>query len=329
MRGGSCKRCGGMITTATAPVIPGTSFGPTILGFIEEYYAGRCTDQTISYFFDTLYGFAVSQNAIWNARKAIRDLLSGTYQEILDHIAEAPFVQFDESPIRMNGKRGYIWLATIRDATYIVAAPSRAAAVLDIHFNRILYVPAVSDGYVVYNMLPIRQRCWVHLLREAEEYAIRNGGSDISCYCRLLSLYRAIKGRESAGSSECLSLERAVLGIASSYPEGHKFRIKLEGAAPHLFTFLRYPGMPPHNNGAELEIRDTAVLHRNVRHQLSTIKGRGVFSVLVSVARTCRKLGIFPRTAVENLIRDPDWRLFKPPPGQELQEPVAPLAAAC
>ena len=178
-------------------------------------------------------------------------------------------------------------------------------------------------------MLPVRQRCWVHLLREAEEYAIRNGKSDISRYCRLLSVYRAIKGRESADSSECLSLEKAVLEIVSSYPEGHKFRTKLEGAAPHPFTFLRYPGMPPHNNGAELEIRDTAVLHRNARHQLSTAEGRGVFSVLVSVARTCRKLGIFPRTAVESLVRDPDWRLFKPPPGLECQEMVAPVAVAC
>ncbi len=57
--------------------------------------------------------------------------------------------------------------------------------------------------------------------------------------------------------------------------EGHKFRTKLEGAAPHLLTFLRYPGMPPRNNGAQLEIRDTAVLHRNVRHQLSTAEGGG------------------------------------------------------
>ncbi|MCE2508840.1 MAG: hypothetical protein J4G04_06040 [Nitrosopumilaceae archaeon] len=87
--------------------------------------------------------------------------------------------------------------------------------------------------------------------------------------------------------------------------------------------------MPSHNNGAELEIRDTAVLHRNVRHQLSTVEGREVFSVLVSVARTCRKLGIFPRTAVECLIRDPDWSLFKPPPGQEHRDLVAPVAAAC
>ena len=221
-------------------------------------------------------------------------------------MAEAPFAQLDESPIRMNCKRGCLWLATIRDAIYIVAAPNRAAAVLYIHFGKILGVPVVSDGYVVYSILPIRQRCWGHLLREAEEYAIRNGGSDRPCYCRLLSLYLAIKGRESACSSECLSLEMVVLEIASSYLEGHKFRTKLAEAAPNLFIFLRYPGMPPHNNGAELEMRYTAVLHRNVRHQLSTAEGREVFSVLVSVARTCRKLGIFPRTAVECLIRDPD-----------------------
>ena len=62
-----------MVTTAAAPAISGTSLGPGILGFIEEYYAGRCTDQTISYFFDALYGFAPSQNAVWSARKAIRD----------------------------------------------------------------------------------------------------------------------------------------------------------------------------------------------------------------------------------------------------------------
>ena len=165
MRRGSCRRCGEMITAAVAPAIPGTSFGPGIVWFIEEYYAGRCTDQTISYFFDALYGFDLSPNAVWNARKATGDLLMGTYMEILDHIAEAPFMRTDESPVRMNGKRGYIWLATVGDATYIVAAPGRAAAVLDIHFGKILGVPVVSDGYIVYNALPIRQRCWVHLLR--------------------------------------------------------------------------------------------------------------------------------------------------------------------
>ena len=322
-----CKRCG-EISAARAPVIPGTCFGLHALGFVEEYYAKRATDETTSYFFKALYGFAVSPNTVWNARKALKNLLKGTYGEILNHIAEATFVQFDESVFKMNGRKGYVWLVTVEDATYLVAAPSRAAAVLDLHFGKLPGIPVVSDGYAVHDIFPVRQRCWAHILREAEKMAIRNGGNDLSCYRRLLSLYKRIKGRESAGSAECLDLERAVLQIAVSYGKGHRFRGTLEGAAPHRFTFLRYPGMSPHNNAAELEIRDSVVLHRNVRHQLSEPEGRAVFSVLVSVARTCYRRGIFPRMAVEELARDPDWSIFKPPE-QERKEPAMLAAAAC
>ncbi len=86
--------------------------------------------------------------------------------------------------------------------------------------------------------------------------------------------------------------------------------------------------MPPHNNAAELEIRDTAVLHRNVRHHLSEPEGREVFSLLISVACTCHKRGIFPRVAVEELIRDPAWSIFRPP-DQERKEPAMLAVAAC
>ena len=112
-------------------------------------------------------------------------------------------------------------------------------------------------------------------------------------------MYKRIKERESAGSAECLDLERAVLQIAAPYSEGHRFRGTLEGTAPHLFTFLRYPGMPPHIDAVELEIRDSVVLHRNARHQLSKPEGRAVFSVLASVACACYKQEIFPRMSVE------------------------------
>ena len=74
----------------------------------------------------------------------------------------------------MNGRKGYVWLATVEDATYLVAAPSRAAAVLDLHFGKLLGIPVVSDGYAVYDILPVRQRRWAHILREAEKLAIRN-----------------------------------------------------------------------------------------------------------------------------------------------------------
>lgn len=69
--------------------------------------------------------------------------------------------------------------------------------------------------------------------------------------------------------------------------------------------------MPPHDNATEMTIRDIVVLHHSVRHQMSEPEGGQVFSVLVSVARTCQKQGVFPRAVAEYVIRDPGWRMFK------------------
>ena len=275
MGSGYCKRCN-YTSHAKPPTLPNTSFGPIALGFILEYYHNNNTDNTISYYFESLYGFKTSANSIWNARKAIRNLLRGTYDKILGHIAEAQFVQFNESPIKISGKRGYTWLVTIPNATFLVVAPSRSAVILDLYFGKLLDKPAVVDGYCVYYRLAIKQRCWVHILHDAEEYTMKNDKGLVQ-YRRLLALYNSIKKKESADSAKCLDLQRTLHNIAQSYPEKHKFRITLENAAPFLFTFLRYPRMPPHNNDAEREIRDTVVLQNNVRHHLVNAKGMEVF----------------------------------------------------
>ena len=317
-----CNRCNA-ISTGTEPTINGTSLGPKALGFILEYYAKRSTAKTIAYYFDVLYGFGISPNTIWNARKALRDLLEGQYKSIMDTMSQAPHIQMDESWIKINGKKGYVWLATVMDATYIVVNPSRSAVVLDLHFSRLYDIPVVVDGYAAYNRFAIKQRCWVHLLCEAEKLAIRRGGNDLCQYDRLLKMYNGIKKMDRADAAQCRDLEKHVLEIAMSYGEGHKFRTTLEGATPYLFTFLRYSGMPPHNNDAEWDIRDTSVLQRNVRHKLCEPDGMNVFAVLVSVSRTCYKQGIFPRIAVEELIKNPDWSIFKPPNNEKKADAVA------
>ena len=71
------------------------------------------------------------------------------------------------------------------------------------------------------------------------------------------------------------------------------------------------------------DIRDTSVLQRNVRHKLCEPDGMNVFAVLVSVSRTCYKQGIFPRIAVEELIKNPDWSIFKPPNIEKKADAVA------
>ena len=64
-------------------------------------------------------------------------------------------------------------MVTTNDATYMIVSP-RGATVLDLHFVSLLNILVVVDGYNAYNMFNIRQRCWTHLLRDAEKYAIKH-----------------------------------------------------------------------------------------------------------------------------------------------------------
>ena len=65
-----------------------------------------------------------------------------------------------------------------------------------------------------------------------------------------------------------------------------------------MLTFLSHSGMPPHNNSAELAIRDGPVVQRNMRYHVTTPDGRGIFSRLLTLIRTCRMNGAFPCRAV-------------------------------
>ena len=194
----ACKRRGRISTPpppSPSPTIPGMSFGPRALGFIEEHYTRRNTDQTVSHCFDALYGFKTSPSAAWSARKTLRNLPMPTCREILNRISEAPFVQFDESSFKMNGKKGYVWLVTTDDATHRVAAQSSAAIIPDKYFSKLLDMPVVVDGYTVYSAFPVKQRCWVRILRKAEKFAIKKGGNYLSYCRRLLAMHKRIKDK--------------------------------------------------------------------------------------------------------------------------------------
>ena len=119
-------------------------------------------------------------------------------------------------------------------------------------------------------------------------------------------MYNDIKNIDTANDAYIMYLDKRIRKIASSYGKEVKFRTTLENAISDLFTFLRYSGMPLHNNDAEREIRDACMLQRNVRHKLCTPEGMTMFAVFASISHTCKKQGISLRTVVSRAIRDSD-----------------------
>ena len=76
----TCKRCGA-ISAANPPTIPDTSLGPMALKFVEEYYTRCGTDEIVSYYFDALYGFRISSNAIGANPSIMRPIKSVYFSE--------------------------------------------------------------------------------------------------------------------------------------------------------------------------------------------------------------------------------------------------------
>lgn len=160
----------GHISKPVFPGIPYTAFGPEALKHILVYATRRATDSDISHYFSCLYGRKVSHNSIWNARKALSHVLAPTLQYIQEEIRKAKFLQLDETVYTFRKRRIYVWVIRCDTATLIVPRLGRGADDIYPYVKDVLDKPVVVDGYAVYpNLFPIRQRCWAHILRDAED----------------------------------------------------------------------------------------------------------------------------------------------------------------
>ena len=102
------------------------------------------------------------------------------------------------------------------------------------------------------SLFHIRQRCWAHILRDAESVCISNPkiSHHRDLYRDLKSIYHRAKNVAAATAASggadmdvCNKMADEVRIIAAKYGE-LKFANKLHISADNLFTFMRYPVTP-------------------------------------------------------------------------------------
>ena len=309
----ACPKCGEKIM-APNPYLKGTSYGPVMLAVINALFARAVTDEDIAHLVRELFGVRTCTNAVTNARTAVSEylVLIGMIARIKAAILRQTWVQMDETVFkRGDGHRGYVWVACTPVAVFVWFAYNRSSTVLTEHFDWLRGKPTVCDGMPGYPsaLTDIIQRCFVHLLRKAEELAVKSGDpADEARYDMMLELYWDAKGIKALAPFTRMDLSRRAHGIATSY-EDAKVRTHLLNALPDMFTFLSYPGMPPHNNDTERAIRDGIM--RNSRHKTMNARGRKTLSMLLTFALTCAKQDVSPSRGLLECLLDPDWDLFE------------------
>ena len=310
----ACPECGEK-TRAPNPYLEGTSFGPVMLAVINALFARAITDEDIAHILHELFGVRTCTNAVTNARIAISNylLLIGMIERIKAAILLQLWVQLDETACkRGDGHNGYAWMAYTPVAVFVWFAYNRSADVLTEHFSWLRGRPAVCDGMPGYPavLTDIIQRCFVHLLRKCEELAVKTEKlADEARYDMMLKLYHDAKRIKTLAPFTRMDLSRRAYKIATSY-EDAAVRTHLLNALPNMFTFLSYPGMPPHNNDTERAIRDGIIPQRNSRHKTMNAKGRKTLSVLLTFSLTCARQNASPGRGLLECVLDPGWDLF-------------------
>ena len=118
------------------------------------------------------YQLNISPATILDLTRRAADAVQSEYDIILERVRNALILHVDETSIKVQGKKYWIWAFTTAEETFIVIRKSRDTLVLIEVLTRKFKGIIVCDGWKPYAKFTKRiQRCWAHLLRESKDLA--------------------------------------------------------------------------------------------------------------------------------------------------------------
>jgi len=321
-----CQACRRAVIRAAPDELPKAPIGPVAKSTaIYLRYAMGLSYRKVHRLFEHLFGLKfVPASALGFDRQAAakgRPL----YEDLREKIQASALVHADETSWRQDGESHWVWFAGNRDLALFHIDKHRstdvAQSILGSNFGGVL----LADGYAAYNGVhPLaRQSCLAHIIRHAketlEELRLRTKPSRDRTAQRFCSKIAAFFSKVCDVARKLLAgvldrkrapLLEARLGaelekICARKLASHKaetLRTRLLGPERHrLFTFLRYPEVPPTNNHAEQSLR-FLVIFRKLTFGTRSELGSLTHSILASLVATARRQGRDPRRFLQTLL---------------------------
>lgn len=221
-------------------------------------------------------------------------LLEDKRDAYLEELRQSSYAHSDETGMRKDGVNGQIWNVCTRTISLFFARMSRARKEIKQILGKFGGV-LVTDGYKVYDYLGLRQRCWVHLMREVRDIAQKDDEIKAQ-YERLKLLYKQLKELNAKPPDDkAIKDAKWMLGdIATcldAIQKGRKLATLIKNGGDDWFTALYYEGVPLENNHAERELRPLVLLRKTIGCYRNE-KGQRWIDIVVSVLHTWKLQGI-------------------------------------
>lgn len=274
--------------------LPKTIYGKNLRAIVSMLKNLTNSHGKIADFLRELGAPSFSTERVQNISDEFTYLLEEERDKFLEELRNSSYAHSDETGMRKDGINGQIWNVCTKNISLFFARMSRAREEIKQilgKFNGVL----VTDGYRVYDYLGLRQRCWVHLLREVREIAQKDNEVKEQ-YKRLKLLYEQLKELNAKPPDEkAIDNAKWMLGdivtCLNAIKKGKKLAKLITNGGEDWFTALYYEGIPLENNHAERELRPLVLLRKMIGCYRNK-KGQRWIDIVVSVLHTWKLQGI-------------------------------------
>lgn len=274
--------------------LPKNIYGKNLQAFVAELKKiGGISNEKIANILRTLRpDLSICPATILNLIDGIAKNLEPEREEVKQEIQKSPYNHADETGMRIDGQNGYTWLFCNPNYTLYEFDQTRARAVAERVLGKNYGGIVVSDGYNAYDIFK-QQRCWSHILREADALQQKNPEAELQAK-HLHEIYKEANIAKTKPPNKRRQIIKKLRGIIEL---GHvievlkvtydckKFAGTLQRAMPSLFTGVEHPEIPLHNNFGEQEIRPI-VIHRKMMGCIRNEKGKRFINNLISMTET-------------------------------------------
>ena len=293
-------------------------FGPRMLAMIGWLKSrGHCSYTTIATWMGDILQVPVCRGYLAKlCNGVISDSLADAYEELKAAIPEAETLGSDESSLKNNGKKHWIWCVTAEMFTVFHIAASRGRKVLEeligVDFVGIVHCDYFSSNCsFAWNFDVKAQYCWAHLIRDIRflekhpnQKARRWAGKLLDRTRRLFKAWHRRDEMSDEGRHRSFVMHRdKFLAVAIHPPDVSEARtladrfavVECEDGSRYemsqdYFRFLFEPGVEPTNNHTEQQVRH-CVIDRRITQGTRSERGQRYHERMWSAIATCSKQG--------------------------------------
>jgi transposase len=307
-----CNSCGTQTIASHSDCPDEGQFGVNVIAQAAlSRYDYRLPYRKVADRFEQLHGLELSGASAWHATERAARAGRCEYEQIRRQIKQADVVHVDETGIKRDGEQAWIWTFRTEDHTLYAVRETRSSDVPTEVLGEDFEGTVVCDGWTAYPAFSNDlQRCWAHLLREAEDVA-ENHEEGKRIHRKLKQMYAGLQAwlETDPALQERAEMHRAAQSVLKSLTEGSEtdgpvatLRGKIAGGLDHWLTFVGEPAVSPTNNAAEKALREP-VVHRKIIGTLRNDRGMFVHETLLSLLATWGQQGHNPYDELKRVSR--------------------------